>query len=212
MHKVQKAVAVLRDQYRSATPREFVRFLRDALFWDERILVYCLSLPEGIPASTRATTLGRIVKGLPADLEAARARLDRTPWELQCDKYDGVRDFFVYKEHGRVGHISWLYYKHDPNRVLRLNDGECEIKFCLTFSEWRGQGLYPSALETIQHYLAAGGYRRCFICVKQDNLSSIRGIEKAGFRRAGAVRVRKAFGLQITRPRDTSELRDQAPA
>ena len=186
------------------TPPEFVGFVLQSLFLDEHILIYGRPLASVAPPS--AGDAGAIHKGGPADLDAGRAALERVPWELQCDVYDGVRDFFVHTDHGRIGHISWLYYRGDPNRILQLDDGECEVKFCLTFPEFRGKGLYPAALTAIQRYLRERGYRRCFICVKEDNLASIRGIEKAGFRRAGSTRVRKAFGLQVSRPRRTRDL------
>jgi RimJ/RimL family protein N-acetyltransferase len=50
------------------------------------------------------------------------------------------------------------------------------------------------------------GYRRCFICVKSDNTTSIRGIEKAGFVRAGSTRLRKVFGVQVSRSMATRKL------
>ena len=102
---------------------------------------------------------------------------------------------------GTIGHISWLYYKGDPNRTLRLGDNDCEIMFCLTAPEYRGRGLYPSALQVILDYLKGAGFERCFICVRDDNVSSIRGIEKAGFRRVGIMKLRKFFGIQVSRRR-----------
>jgi RimJ/RimL family protein N-acetyltransferase len=187
--------------------RDFVRFLGELLFRNDEILVYCRSLTHA-GAVERADD-PRVYKGTLADLAAMRAQRRPTPWELQCDVYDGVRDFFVYTDAGTVGHISWLYYKDDPNRILQLQDGECEVKFCLTFPEFRGRGLYPAALRAIQEHLQERGYVRCFICVKTDNAASIHGIEKAGFVRVGSTRLRKALGVQISMPWSTRQL---APA
>jgi RimJ/RimL family protein N-acetyltransferase len=209
VQRLRKTGAVLSDHYRSMTLREFVGFLRGSLFKDERIWVYCKSLQERIVGEPRDLVTS-IVKGEPADVQSAREALTHVPWELRCDVYDGVSDFFVYRENGTVGHISWLYYKDDPNRLLRLADDECEIKFCLTFPGFRGQGLYPAALQAAQLYLKGQGYRRCFVCAKENNAPSIRGIEKAGFSRVGAVRVRKAFGLQISRTPRTQDLNGTA--
>ena len=203
MRKLRKAVAVLRDNCRGMTLPEFAAFLRLVLFRDEEILIYAASLPA---AGTEPVTGPRVVKGRAADLAAARDGDRSVPWELQCDEYDGVRDFFVYTEDGRLGHISWLYYERDPNRILRLGAGECEVKFCLTLPEFRGRGLYPAALRAIQRYLGERGYRRCFICVRPDNGASIRGIEKAGFVRAGSTRLRKVLGVQVSRPQATRVL------
>jgi len=186
---------------------EFVNFLCGSLFRNEKILIYCMSLKD-LDSEQGMRHSVPINKGMISDLESARKKLEKVPWEFKCDLYDGVQDFFTYKENGEIGHISWLYYEGDPNRILRLGDGEGEVKFCLTFPEHRGKGLYPAALQVIQGYLKEHGYRRCYICVKDDNVPSIRGIEKAGYRLAGSVRVRKVFGVQTSRRRDTRFLRD----
>lgn len=205
VRKPAKAFAVLRDSFRTMSVSEFAGFLRLLLFRDDEILIYCRSLQDQERASPgRSNAL--VVKGQPAHLASERDVRHPIPWELQCDIYDGVRDFFVYRENGRLGHISWLYYRGDPNRILRLEDGECEVKFCLTFPEFRGKGLYPAALRVIQQYLKEHGSQRCFICVKADNTASIRGIEKAGFLRVGSTRLRKVLGVQVSRPKATRQL------
>jgi len=202
--KFAKAVAVLSNGYRTMTAREFAGFLRLLLFRNDLILVYGRSLDD--PELVQRRPDPRIRKGDLAELVSARRQHSAVPWELKCDLYDGVRDFFVHTDDGVLGHISWLYYRNDPNRILRLDEAECEIKFCLTLPEFRGKGIYPAALQAILQYLRERGYRRCFICVKADNEPSIRGIEKAGFERLGAVRLRKMLGLQVSAPKPTSQL------
>jgi len=185
---------------------DFILFIWHSLFKNERILVYCISIQESDAIYKKSSNLP-IVKGDLGDLERERKYLEQPPWEFQCDRYDGVRDFFVYKENGSIGHISWLYYKKDPNRLLCLGQEECEIKFCLTLPEFRGKGLYPAALQTIQNYLKENRYHRCFISVKDDNVPSIRGIEISGFNHVGELHLRKLFGFQISPILDTSRLR-----
>jgi len=204
VNKFSKAVAVLTNGYRSRSFAEFAGLLRVLLFRDDPIRIYVKTIGDPDVVERRADP--RITKGHVTELAAARAIRNPVPWELQCDIYDGVRDFFVYIENGTLGHISWLYYSDDPNRILRLEEGECEIKFCLTFPEFRGKGIYPAALHTIQRYLRERGCTRCFICVKADNIASIRGIEKAGFVSVGVTRFRKILGVQISRPWSTRQL------
>jgi RimJ/RimL family protein N-acetyltransferase len=204
VNKFSKAVAVLINGYRSGSLREFAGLVRVMLFRDEPILIYVKLL--GDPDVLERRSDPRITKGHATDLAAAKASRKPVPWELQCDVYDGVRDFFVHIDDGTLGHISWLYYKDDPNRILRLEEGDCEIKFCLTFPEFRGRGIYPAALHAIQRYLVERGCSRCFVCVKADNIASIRGIEKAGFTRVGVTRFRKVVGVQISRPWPTWQL------
>lgn len=203
---MRRALSILADQCRELSLRELAALLWNALFRSETILIYCTTL-QGSNADGRDGA-ACVVKGSLADLARDRSTLQRVPWEFKCDLYDGVKDFFAYRDadSGALGHISWIYHEQDPNRTLRLGAKECEIMFCLTLAEYRGRGLYPSALKAIQRYLKGQGCRRCFICVSDDNVSSIRGIEKAGFRLVGTTRFRKMFGFQVSRRRDTRHL------
>jgi RimJ/RimL family protein N-acetyltransferase len=210
MNTISRGISILKDRYRSLSILELIALLWNALFKNERILVYCISLQKSDTVDGSASSPFAIVKGELADLERARKKLERIPWELKCDIYDGVKDFFIFRDtqNGAIGHISWLYYKNDANRTLRLGDKECEIMFCLTLPEFRGKGLYPSALQGIQRYLKGRGYEKCFICATDDNLASIRGIEKSGFRLVGRTRLRKIFGFQISPRCDTRHLKE----
>lgn len=203
--KMKKAIFILKDHFRSMPFLDYILFIRNSLFRNERILVYCIFLQKYAIYNKNSNL--PIVKGEIKDLECERIRLEQQLWEFQCDRYDGVKDFFLYIDEGIIGHISWLYYKGDPNRLLRLSDEDCEIKFCLTLPKFRGKGLYPAVLQEIQWYLKDKGLQRCFICVKDDNCSSIRGIEKAGFLFVCEITLRKIFGFQVSQKCDTSRLR-----
>ena len=206
---MRRALSILKDRYRYVSVLGLIAIMWNALFKNERILIYSVSLQKTDMVNRNENDTLPIVKGELADLEHARNQLKRVPWELNCDLYDGVKDFFIYRDagNGAIGHISWLYYKKDPKRSLRLGDKQCEIRFCLTLPEFRGKGLYPGALRAIQRYLKGHGYERCFICVKDDNVSSIRGIEKSGFDLLGNTRLRKIFGVQISGRFDTRHLK-----
>jgi len=206
---MRRGVSILRDHWQHLSIRELLALLWNALFKNETVLIYCMSLQTSKGAGQEVNNPGPVVKGELIDLERARKRMEQVPWEFKCDLYDGVKDFFIFKdtESGFIGHISWLYYSKDPNRTLRLGIKECEVMFCLTPPEYRGKGLYPSALQAIQRYLKGHGYEKCFICVDDDNLPSIRGIEKSGFHRVGRARLLKMFGFQTSRRRDTRYLK-----
>lgn len=204
---MRRGASILRDRYRSSSASELIALVWKALFRSERILIYSASLQQPVVVD-RGVSPVPIVKGDTRELEQDRKKLQRVPWELMCDVYDGVKDFFVFRDagNGALGHISWLYYNGDPNQTLRLGDRECEIRFCLTFPQFRGRGLYPAALRAIQKHLTERGFERCFICVMDDNRPSIRGIEKSGFRFAGRARLRKIFGIPIGGNLDTKHL------
>ena len=209
MRRLARAFSVIRDHFRSLPPGDFVAFLAHSLFKYESVLIYCKGLGGGL-GENEPHDIG-VRKGDMRDLELGRTSLERVPWELQCDIYDGVKDFFVYQDDGHLGHISWLYYKDDPNRILLLGEGECEVKFCLTFQPFRGKGLYPATLFAIQAFLTDRGFKRCFICVKPENQPSIRGIEKARFRLVAKAHVLIVFGFQLSPRRDTRSLRYSEP-
>jgi len=58
---------------------------------------------------------------------------------------------------------------------------------CNTYHPYRGRGLYPSALTLACEYLKSIGAKRAFINCRISNVSSVRGIEKACFKKAGRV-------------------------
>ena len=124
-----------------------------------------------------------------------------------CHNFDNIDDFFVVEKEGRIQHISWIYSSGQPNRILDLVPGDAEIKYCLTLPEYRGQGIYPLVLREIVLYLSNLGTRWIFICVKDDNTASIKGIEKVGFVLLMTKRLRKIFGIQVSQKLNTKELR-----
>ena len=201
---IGRAIFILKDRFRNLSILELIPLLWLFLFKSERRLVYCISLQKSDAVDRNESSPFPIVKGELADLERARKQLKRVPWEFNCDLYDGVKDFFVFRgtESGAIRHISWIYYKGHPNRTLRLGDKECEITNCLTLPEYRGKGLYPAALRAIQRYVKERGYETCFIYTRDDNLPSIRGIEKSGFHFVGQAFLLKIFGFQINLRRD----------
>jgi ribosomal protein S18 acetylase RimI-like enzyme len=173
--------------------------LAGSLFRTENILIYAKDLSDGAPPSLVSGECRLIRKGKPDELKAARDQLHSPPWEFCCDLYDGVREFFIFEKDGKIGHISWLYRKGAPNRVIELGEKESEIKFSLTSPEYRGRGIYPAALAKMQIYLRDSGFRKVFICAEENNRPSIRGIEKAGFTLVSQKRLVKFMGLQLSR-------------
>lgn len=188
---------ILRNQFGKMSFWDFGLFLKETMFFDEPMLVYKFDISTDLPRIPPLDDVA-IGKGAKVDLEKARKDIHPLPWEFQCDEYDGVEDFFVAKDSNGIQHISWVYTKEHHNRLLVLKKNEAEIKFCLTLPALRGRGIYPRVIHAIICYLKSQGMSRVFMCVHRDNYSSIRGIEKSGFCRVGALRLRKVFGLQIS--------------
>jgi RimJ/RimL family protein N-acetyltransferase len=200
-----RLLKILWSQMKGLSPGDFLAVMRDSLLKNDPILVYGLNLSKLSETTMRNSTIS-VRPGRIEDLEESRKSMDGPlPWEFQCDQYDGVKDFFVACEGKQIRHISWIYHHDDPNRILRLDQKDAEIKYCLTLPGFRGQGLYPRVLEAVAHHLRSKGANNVFICVHEENRSSVKGIEKAGFKRVGSLRLRKVMGFQVSRRLAPSE-------
>ena len=89
---------------------------------------------------------------------------------------------------GEVMHTSYLVPRCFKFCFLDKND--FEVGPCYTNPNFRGKGIYPAVLDYIcSNY---GNKKTMFYMIVDDNnVSSIRGIEKAGFRICG--RVKKSY-------------------
>lgn len=71
-----------------------------------------------------------------------------------------------------------------------MNKQDFEIGPCYTYPEFRGRGIYPKVLRNICRKMGQGD-GTFYMIVDEKNLSSIKGIEKAGFERCGFVKKSK---------------------
>lgn len=70
-------------------------------------------------------------------------------------------------------------------KFMFLGNKEFEIGPCYTLEKWRGRGIYPFVLKTIIEDEPDANY---YMFVNENNTSSIRGVEKAGFHPIGLVK------------------------
>ena len=199
MKYVTRNIRIFTSQVRNQSLSDTLMLFIKSLFRRERILIYSKELDAVICEKLYPELDASITLGNHDDLYQMRKSTKMLAWEFCCDLYDGVKDKFIYKNNGAVGHISWIYYKNDPNRILDLGGNEGEIKYSLTLPQFRGRGIYPAILVRIQSYLKEHGYKRVYICVKDDNLASIKGIEKAGFKYIARINLVKILGIQLSR-------------
>ncbi len=106
-----------------------------------------------------------------------------------------ARLFYAVSEKGEVMHSSYVVPR--CFKFPFLKKGDYIIGPCFTQPEFRGQGIYPKVLSKI---LAQMGNEQTvfYMSVDENNTPSVRGIEKAGFKRCGSVeksRILKRYRL-----------------
>ncbi len=97
---------------------------------------------------------------------------------------------YVVSDDGDIMHTSYLIpkcYKFDF-----MGKYDFEIGPCVTKEKYRGNGIYPYVLKAITESYG-NGTTEFYMIVSDDNISSIKGIEKAGFERCGMVKKTKIF-------------------
>ena len=86
---------------------------------------------------------------------------------------------------GIIVHTSYVIPK--CYKFPFMKKGDLEIGPCTTKQEYRGQGIYPRVLR----YIVDSEKTTCYMIVRETNVPSIRGIEKAGFEKRGKVEKSK---------------------
>ena len=121
------------------------------------------------------------------------------PGELRSIKLIGVRLLFqtitlgkakiyVVSDGRDLIHTSYVIPK--CSKFAFMNKDDYEIGPCFTYPQYRGKGIYPAVLQSICNDL--GNDNTIFyMIVDEDNTASIKGIEKAGFKKFGIVKITK---------------------
>ena len=105
--------------------------------------------------------------------------------------------FWVGTLSGRIVYRAWAVravWRIAGPHHLTLGRGKATILGCFTVADQRGLGIYPAALVAQMRHLKELGVRRVFINSEEQNTASLRGIEKAGFRRLGVYEVSRLAG------------------
>jgi RimJ/RimL family protein N-acetyltransferase len=95
---------------------------------------------------------------------------------------------------GEIGHVSWLFTPRDRSRLIVLRPEEVELDGAFTLPAARGRGLLTMVECAILLDARREGYARAYTHVAVDNVASIRGVKKTGFREVGVVTLRWTLG------------------
>jgi ribosomal protein S18 acetylase RimI-like enzyme len=188
--------------------------LRRHLFYHKRVMLYHLRKAPSQIVQPKASVLLESVTN--SNMLDAMTMIGPAAQSFQQMLTDGQMGFYVYLE-GKVVHHSWVILNQSPvpKKCLvwldlawhNLFDGEAHIHNCETAGDVRGRGIYPFVLTSISQFLFhEKGCRTIFISVAEDNLSSIRGIEKAGFMPAESVEILNLLGLPLRFRRDVGQI------
>lgn len=203
-----RVLRILKSQFRALSLAEFLSLIFGSIYRSDPLFVYMIDIGEETSFNEMSLDDAIVRKGSISELDSFRSHMTHVPWELHCHEYDGVGDFFIAHQADRLQHITWVYTSAYRNRILKLREDEAEFKFSLTLPEYRGRGLQPRVYTHAAEYLGQRGFRRVFACVHTGNGASIRGMEKAGFRRVLQTRLRQVLGVQVSKRIDTSRIRD----
>ncbi len=117
--------------------------------------------------------------------------------DLLMKRLSSGNECFVFVKGDKILHYSWVNYKEmditELNIKIPLNSNEFCIFDCYTFKESRGLNLYPAMLCKIKEYLNEKGFVKGFIYADLKNNVSIKGIEKAGFKKLKTLKFLKVF-------------------
>jgi len=211
--RIKRTITLLSYLIKNLTFSQFIGTIKTTLFRNQ--LIYVLAIdPHNLTRSTSAaenhvSDSGKkvmIKKGEIEELNEFCSRTGENAWEFNCYNIDGVKDFFIAHDANVIQCIVWIYGKYDPSRLLVLREKDAILQYGLTLSQFRGRGLLPSVEIAAVRHLHRQGFQRVFVTVDSRNKASLRSQEKVGFVKVGEVRLRKVFGLQISRKLDMSQI------
>ena len=103
---------------------------------------------------------------------------------LTCGK---ARIYYL-RQNDKLVHTSYVIPK--CYKFSYLGKEDYQIGPCYTYLEYRGKGYYPLMLR---HICKSEGSEKTvfYMTVDENNIASIKGIEKAGLIRRGSIRVTK---------------------
>ena len=111
-------------------------------------------------------------------------------YEIQTELISrGKKKYFI-EDKGVLVHQSFLFNTVFLLRLIRKKGPI--IGDCYTHPDYRGKSIYPSVINSIaKEVLQNAKNKAVFMVVNQDNLSSIKGIEKAGFKKYSSIYTKR---------------------
>ena len=107
---------------------------------------------------------------------------------------------------------KWLYSIQDASKTVHksylfdsvyllksINKSGPVIGDCHTHKEYRGQAIYPFVINKIAKEVIETKGKEVYIVVDQNNLNSIKGIEKSGFSKLASIKAKRWLWFYLKR-------------
>jgi ribosomal protein S18 acetylase RimI-like enzyme len=169
------------------------------LFTQKTLCLFEVDLKGAVAAACLAR-LAVEYRMLDADAWVAQRHTSHLPDQhLFPGRFARGEQFWTAQHEDKI--LSYCWATQEPveigeiRRIISPRGDEVYLYDAFTFAEYRGQNLYPALLQCILNSSRQQGLRRALIFVLSDNMASIRGVQKAGFREFQRVTYRNIFGF-----------------
>jgi GNAT superfamily N-acetyltransferase len=172
---------------------------RSKLYWHGRFVRFHVDLEAWQIRGGQLAGGIEVRRGRLAELACHRRRTPGLPRQFYVDQTHGVHRFYVGLVSGRVGHISWVFTPPDRPPQMQLGPGDIMLDGAYTLPEFRGRGLLSAVERAILDDAKREGQHHAYTHVADDNVASLRGVMKTGFRPVGVLDWRWVLGAALVR-------------
>lgn len=121
--------------------------------------------------------------------KSTKFNVDVQNYSIQFQKIDENKSRYFIEIDNKVIHESFTYRKLFIQKLIRTKGPT--IGDCRTIDSYRGKSIYPYVINYIANQELEKGAEEVFINVSPSNISSIKGIEKAGFNIARTIKAKR---------------------
>lgn len=154
---------------------------------NEKVMPVSSKLEYSLRPATEEDMEEVLAKSITESKESAHELIKRK-WFYE----EGFHDCYIARVAGtsELCHIQWLVSSEADDKAIqgfknRLpwpKKDEVLIENIYTFEKYRGKGIMPSVTVKLCELARSKGFKRIITYVRQDNVASLRGMKKAGFK------------------------------
>ena len=115
------------------------------------------------------------------------------------DLTHGLRRCYLGLVDGRLAHVTWVLTAADRPRQMRLRPDDIMLDGVYTLPAFRRRGLLGAVERVILSDAKREGRRHAYTHLSHDNVASLRGMQKTGFRPVGVLDWRWVVGAALIR-------------